>query len=51
MYTQPPQKSNRGQKVNKSPIQLLSETLNIEKSEKKSSDIKETKDNYKNKED
>ena len=30
VYTQPPQKSNRGQKVNKSPVQLLSETLNIE---------------------
>ena len=30
VYTQPPKKSNRGQKVNKSPIQGLSETLNIE---------------------
>ena len=30
VYTQPPKKSNRGQKINKSPIQLLSETLNIE---------------------
>ena len=30
VYTQPPKKSNRGQKVNKSPIQSLSETLNIE---------------------
>ena len=30
VYTQPPQKSHRGQKINKSPIQLLSETLNIE---------------------
>ena len=30
VYTQPPQKSNRGQKVNKSPVQLLAETLNIE---------------------
>ena len=30
VYTQPPQKSNRGQKINKSPIQLISETLNIE---------------------
>ena len=29
-YTQPPQKSNRGQKVNKSPIQDISENLNIE---------------------
>ena len=30
MYTQPPQKSHRGQKINKSPIQGISETLNIE---------------------
>ena len=30
VYTQPPQKSHRGQKINKSPIQSLSETLNIE---------------------
>ena len=30
VYTQPPKKSDRGQKINKSPIQLLSETLNIE---------------------
>jgi len=30
VYTQPPQKSNRGQKINKSPIQGFSETLNIE---------------------
>ena len=30
VYTQPPKKSHRGQKINKSPIQLLSETLNIE---------------------
>ena len=29
VYTQPPQKSNRGQKINKSPIQGISETLNI----------------------
>ena len=29
-YTQPPQKSNRGQKINISPIQSISETLNIE---------------------
>ena len=29
-YTQPPQKSNRGQKINKSPIQVISESLNIE---------------------
>ena len=30
VYTQPPQKSQRGQKINKSPIQGISETLNIE---------------------
>ena len=29
VYTQPPQKSHRGQKINKSPIQGISETLNI----------------------
>ena len=29
VYTQPPKKSNRDQKLNKSPIQSLSETLNI----------------------
>mgnify|MGYP002003498547 FL=1 len=30
VYTQPPQKSQRGQKINKSPIQGISETLSIE---------------------
>ena len=30
VYTQPPQKSNRGHKINKSPIQGISETLNID---------------------
>jgi methionyl-tRNA formyltransferase len=30
VYTQPPQKSQRGQKINKSPIQGISETLKIE---------------------
>ena len=29
VYTQPPQRSKRGQKVNKSPVQGISETLNI----------------------
>ena len=29
-YTQPPQKSHRGQKINKSPVQDISENLNIE---------------------
>jgi methionyl-tRNA formyltransferase len=30
VYTQPPQKSKRGQRVNKSPVQGISETLNID---------------------
>ena len=30
VYTQPPQKSQRGQKIKKSPIQGISETLNLE---------------------
>ena len=30
IYTQPPQKSNRGHKINKSPVQNIAETLNIE---------------------
>ena len=30
VYTQPPQKSHRGQKINKSPVQGISETLNLE---------------------
>ena len=30
IYTQPPQKSKRGQKINKSPVQGIAETLNIE---------------------
>ncbi len=30
VYTQPPQRSQRGQKINKSPIQKISETLNLE---------------------
>ena len=29
VYTQPPQKSQRGQKINKSPIQGIAETLNL----------------------
>ena len=29
VYTQPPQKSKRGQKINKSPVQGISEILNI----------------------
>tara|TARA_B100000029_G_scaffold112707_1_gene104874 strand:- start:1066 stop:1998 length:933 start_codon:yes stop_codon:yes gene_type:complete len=30
VYTQPPQRSNRGQKINKSPIQNIAEILNLE---------------------
>jgi len=30
VYTQPPHKSHRGQKINKSPVQDISETLNID---------------------
>ena len=30
VYTQPPQKSQRGQKIIKSPVQGISETLNLE---------------------
>ena len=30
VYTQPPQRSHRGQRINKSPIQEISETLNID---------------------
>ena len=30
VYTQPPQKSQRGHKINKSPVQGISETLNID---------------------
>jgi methionyl-tRNA formyltransferase len=30
VYTQPPQKSKRGQKINKSPVQKISEVLNLE---------------------
>ena len=29
VYTQPPQKSHRGQKINKSPVQSMAETLNL----------------------
>ena len=30
VYSQPPQKSQRGQKINKSPVQGIAETLNLE---------------------
>ena len=44
VYTQPPQKSQRGQKINKSPIQGISETLNIEC--RTPSTLKDNKDEY-----
>ena len=30
VYTQPPKKSNRGQKLNKSPINLFSENISLD---------------------
>ena len=44
VYTQPPQKSKRGQKINKSPIQKISETLKIEC--RTPSSLKENKEEY-----
>ena len=44
VYTQPPQKSHRGQKINKSPVQGISETLNLEY--RAPSTLKENKDEY-----
>jgi len=44
VYTQPPQKSQRGQKINKSPIQGISETLKIEY--RTPSSLKENKEEY-----
>ena len=43
-YTQPPQKSQRGQKINKSPIQGMSETLKIEC--RTPSSLKDNKEEY-----
>ncbi len=45
VYTQPPQKSHRGQKINKSPIQVVSETLNIEHRTPKT--LKDNNEEYK----
>ena len=45
VYTQPPQKSQRGQKINKSPVQGMAETLNLEFRTPKS--LKENKEEYK----
>jgi methionyl-tRNA formyltransferase len=44
VYTQPPQKSKRGQKINKSPIQGISETLKIEY--RMPSSLKDNKEEY-----
>ena len=44
VYTQPPRKSQRGQKINKSPIQGISETLNLEFRSPKS--LKNNKEEY-----
>ena len=44
VYTQPPQKSQRGQKINKSPIQGIAETLKIEY--RTPSSLKNNKEEY-----
>ena len=44
VYTQPPQKSQRGQKINKSPIHGISETLKIESRTPNS--LKDNKEEY-----
>ena len=44
VYTQPPQKSQRGQKINKSPIQGISETLKIDY--RTPSSLKNNKEEY-----
>ena len=44
VYTQPPQKSNRGQKINKSPVQGIAETLNIDFRSPES--LRDNKDEY-----
>ena len=44
VYTQPPKKSQRGQKINKSPVQSMAETLNLEFRTPKF--LKENKEEY-----
>ena len=44
VYTQPPKKSNRGQKIRKSPIQGIAETLNIDFRSPES--LKDNKEEY-----
>ncbi|MDA9596464.1 methionyl-tRNA formyltransferase [Candidatus Pelagibacter sp.] len=49
VYTQPPQKSQRGQQINKSPIQGIAETLNLEyRTPKSLKDNKEELEYFKN---
>ena len=49
VYTQPPQKSKRGQRINKSPIQGIAETLNLEfRTPKSLNDNSEEFDYFKN---
>ena len=49
VYTQPPQKSQRGQQINKSPIQGIAETLNLEyRTPKSLNDNKEELEYFKN---
>ena len=44
VYTQPPERSQRGQNINKSPVQSIAETLNLEIRTPKS--LKENKEEY-----
>ena len=44
VYTQPPQKSQRGQRINKSPIQGIAETLNLDFKTPKS--LKDSNEEY-----
>ena len=44
VYTQPPQKSQRGQKINKSPIQSIAETLSLDFRTPKS--LRDNKEEY-----
>ena len=49
VYTQPPQKSQRGQRINKSPIQGIAETLNLDfKTPKSLKDNNEEYESFKN---
>ena len=49
VYTQPPQKSQRGQRINKSPIQGIAETLNLDfRTPKSLKDNNEEYESFKN---